>query len=644
MEITTDYEIYGEILIPLENSNFFDNKENLSLKEISDCLYINFRNILFEGELLRFIIVMKCDNYSKLNFDKLVFKVDFEDPNSKNSGQSEDSVSVNDENEISFDLFTVNTSKINEKKSKFEEIARNYYDEEKHICIYEIFKQIIVPKSFVGNNLIMKLQLMIKNEEKINQFNILNDDEESDTIDFYKHELYDTTEHYTLIKTLFKEIQIIKPVNILSLKQFDFSVETSLLQLKIQNSTENLNFIDKSLKNSKFLKKPENLKMPKIFKFLGNTITIKEINILEEETSLGDNQMHDSKKYFKNRNKIYFDLLGTQLPVILNPKEEYILSLKVNKNSFYEAKDELKDDIIQEKEEEIPEKAEDENENENETNINRYQELRSNRGSVDMISIDNKPKKTMAVNSNNVTRTSSGKKMTRLKANSIMIKRSSQFFMNDKLLNAVGNPLFSETGNTAGNKNNIFTSENSYDYDDSSIGEGKIKIFLVTPIILYISSDFFYENLFIGLEIKWVNEIFKFLKVEMKVPKDICLNEFFEISVKVRNISSESMNLFIEIKDSDYEDEQPNKEYLPSITAQTKFQNLGKFNCNEDKVVLLKFLPCKIGATKLPNFVITDAISKMRFLIVHRNKIIIQSNTNNLKKNQLNKFISKNFN
>ena len=640
METMADYEIYGEILIPLKNSNFFDNKENLSLKDISECLYFNFRNILFQGELLRFIIIIKCDNYSKSNFDKLVFKIEFEDPNSQISEEREESESETEENEILFDLFAVNTNKVNEKNYKHEEITRKFYDEENHICIYEIFKQIIIPKSLVGKNIIMKLKLMIKDEQKINQFNNLNDDEDTDTIDYYTHELYKTSEHYTLIKTLFKEIQIIKPVNILSLKQFDFSVETSLLQLKIQNSTENLNFVDESLKNSKFLKKSQNLKKSKIHKFLGNTITINEINILEEETSLDENQLHTSKKYFKNQNKIYFDLLGTRFPVILNPKEEYILSLKVNKNSFYEAKNELEDDT-QKKEVE-------KNDEDNETNINRYQEMRSNRGSVDILINENMPKKSTIITSNIETYSPSVKRMPRLKTNSIMVRRSSQFALknnNDKLKNVVGNPLFTEGGNVMGNKNNnVCSSGSNSNSDDSPTGEGKIKIFLVTPIILYISSDYFYENLFMGLQIKWVNEIFKFLKVEMKVPKDIYLNEFFEISIKMRNISSECMNLYIETKDFDFEDEHSNKEYIPSIIAQIKFQNLGQFNCNEDKVVLLKFLPCKIGAAKLPNFIITDAVSNMRFFIVHSNKIIIQPNINKLKRNELNRLISTNFN
>ena len=81
---------------------------------------------------------------------------------------------------------------------------------------------------------------------------------------------------------------------------------------------------------------------------------------------------------------------------------------------------------------------------------------------------------------------------------------------------------------------------------------------------------------------------------------------------------------------------------MPSIISQIKFQSLGMFNCNEDKIFKLKFLTTKLGFTHLPNFAITDTLSNKRFYIVQNNKIFIKENLN--KKNSmnvLNRLISK---
>ena len=62
----------------------------------------------------------------------------------------------------------------------------------------------------------------------------------------------------------------------------------SLLQIKLNNITANADYEDASLKKSKFLKKigPE---VGEKFHF-GNDITINEIEILEEETTLDEKE------------------------------------------------------------------------------------------------------------------------------------------------------------------------------------------------------------------------------------------------------------------------------------------------------------------------------------------------------------------
>ena len=148
------------------------------------------------------------------------------------------------------------------------------------------------------------------------------------------------------------------------------------------------------------------------------------------------------------------------------------------------------------------------------------------------------------------------------------------------------------------------------------------------------------------LQLKWYQELNRLLKIEIKIPEDIYLYEYFEVGVKIRNISSQAMNLLIEMKEDENEvisDKVNNFEYMPSIISQIKFQSLGMFNCNEDKIFNLKFLTTKLGFTHLPNFAITDTMSNKRFYIVQTNKIFIKENLN--KKNAvnvLNRLISKN--
>ena len=655
MEFFSDYELNGEILIPLENSKFFDDKENITLKEISECSYKDFRNVLFQGELIRLILIIKSDNFDKNLFEKLLFKIEFEGTDNNIMGTlrlDDDSENSDDNNQsLPYDLFTLNNEKINEKNYKSEKISRKFFDEEKHIGIYEIFKQIIVPKYLIGNNSIMKIQLMLKNEK--NQKLLNNNLEKNiEPMTFYKHGLYKTIEEYNLLKTFFKEIQIIRPINITSIKQIDLSVESFILQVHIQNTTYSVNFIDISLKKSKYLKNTSKNEENylKNFDYYGEKIKINEIQILEEETSL-DEQENDhiakiSEDIFHSLKKIYFNLLGAKFPVILRPTEEYNLTIKVIKNSFL---DRIKDPDKESKKE---------NKNDDNLNENSNQEtenLLKKSQTLTESNVSNETKFSNLKNTNNMKRPSleiniddmlSKRRKSRLKTNSIVIKTTSQFNLknNERLMTNVGNPLFTEsnyiynTVTTRGNLGGYYD-----DSDDFSIEEDKIRINLITPVIIYISSNLFYENLFIAIQIKWINEIFQFLKIEMSLPKDIYINEFFEIKIKVRNISSNPMNLFMETKESDMEDEHTNKEILPNIIAQTKFQNLGQFDCNQDKIVMLKFLPCKIGVADLPNFAITDAISTRRFFIVPTNKIIIKQSEGS-RTNELNRFMSINLN
>jgi hypothetical protein len=258
MDLMLDFNINGEVLIPLENSNFLSEKPEVTYKDLSNCSYDQFRNVLFQGELIKFYILLKSDNIEpskiKTFFENLYFKIEFESTatlNIDNETQSLFSKTVEIEKTIN-DLFTTNSEKINEKNYEYENVLRKSFDEESKIELYEVYKQIIVPKNFLNVQLIMKLQILTKNEDAIDF------KENSDTYLYYKTGHFVNVQKYKVLKTLFKEIKVVKALDISETKQTDLTLEASLLQLKLNNITGDVEYEDESLKNSKFLKKGNN--------------------------------------------------------------------------------------------------------------------------------------------------------------------------------------------------------------------------------------------------------------------------------------------------------------------------------------------------------------------------------------------------
>jgi hypothetical protein len=184
MDLMLDFNINGEVLIPLENSNFLSDKKEITYKDLYECSYNQFRNVLFQGELIKFYILLKSHNIEKTKiqsfFENLFFKIEFEST-SPNSAESQSLYSRKEEIEKTLnDLFTTNSEKINEKNYEYENVERKIFDEESQIELYEVYKQIIVPKSLLNVHLIMKLQILTKNEAAIDF------KENSDTYLYYK--------------------------------------------------------------------------------------------------------------------------------------------------------------------------------------------------------------------------------------------------------------------------------------------------------------------------------------------------------------------------------------------------------------------------------------------------------------------------
>ena len=62
MEFMIDYDILGEILLPLKYTG--ELKNNLKYEDLTKFNYLNFRKVLLQGELLKFFIVLLSSLYS----------------------------------------------------------------------------------------------------------------------------------------------------------------------------------------------------------------------------------------------------------------------------------------------------------------------------------------------------------------------------------------------------------------------------------------------------------------------------------------------------------------------------------------------------------------------------------------------------
>ena len=631
-----EFNINGEVLIPLENSNFLSQKKDITYKDLKECTYNLFRNVLFQGELIKFYILLKPDNMepSKIKsfLENLYFKIDFESTGALNINEQMKNQEDGPENSVN-DLFTTNTEKINEKNYEYENVERKEYDEDEKLELYELYKQIVVPKSFLNVPLIMKLEILEKNEDAIDF------KESSDTFFYYKIGYFDNVQKFKTLKTLFKEVQVIKPLDIYETKQTDLTLEMSLLQIKLNNVTANADYEDISLKKSKFIKKalPEEEEK---FHF-GNDIIINEIEILEDETTIDEKETEKVdlvKRYLRRKNlsmqkDINFKLILNNFPLKLQPGEYYNLSVKVKKNSFL-TDSEIKGSNDSSYEIEDPNTANESlstlgnilnPQNNSSANLN----LNSTINLATQSNTNNIPDQVQPLPPSETKVLQSSRK--RLNSNAIVISRKSIFNQAKERLvsfSNVTNPLYTESNIPISEIQKTHKTEGQFlrEFRDSNI-----KIYYITPVLLYISSKMFYEKLFMCLQLKWCQELNRLLKIELKIPEQIFLYEYFDVRVKIRNISNMSMNLLIEMKeneDSGISDKVNNFEYMPALISEIKFQSLGMFNRNEDKIFNLRFLTTKLGFTQLPNFAITDTFSNRRFYIVQNNKIFIKENPN----------------
>ena len=672
-----DPEISGEVLIPFENGQFLSDKHPPSFQDLSSCSFKSFRNILFQGESLRIFIVLKSSKQKSQNitefFDKIFFKIEFEpndlDKNLNINENEEENDNTIDNKEINFNFYSSNKNteenNINREinNNEFEEVKNKIYDEESCTEIYEIIKEVIVPENNINYNFLMKINLYLEN------YNIFSENKESNILNFYQLGLFDNINNYRYFKIFFKEVKIINALNILNIKQIDPKINTSFIQTKISNYNNSYEFCDTVLKNSKILKnmKIENEGENKDKK--NKNIIINDIRILKYESCFDEIATEEiefiKEKLIKEKKLINKDdyeisiFNKNKFPYIIGSGEEFNLLFKITKNSY------------------INESINSTNKINKNTTKEKNKQLRlltegeiSTQDEVSKIIInsmnDSFLRSSMLFNSRTLSddKDDDSSDSNPKKKNSVMISQSQSKSITEKIqqpILSLGNLIkkkitFSDSKeeNKRGSNENIENNSLSYknmDTHNTKIFENEIinesenvlnldsyfdenfRIYYITPILLELTSDLFYENINMSFNMKWFNEINRYLKIFISIPEHIYINRHFEIKIKIKNISFNPMNLIIQIKDSETK-ETPislkNKkkiiENVPSILSQTKIEHFGLIDCGDEKVYQLKFLPYIKGYCYLPNLTLVDIYSDKSFYIVQNNKLYVEEN------------------
>ena len=672
-----DPEISGEVLIPFENGQFLSDKHPPSFQDLSSCSFKSFRNVLFQGESLRIFIVLKSSKQKSQNitefFDKIFFKIEFEpndlDKNLNINENEEENDNTIDNKEINFNFYSSNKNteenNINREinNNEFEEVKNKIYDEESCTEIYEIIKEVIVPENNINYNFLMKINLYLEN------YNIFSENKESNILNFYQLGLFDNINNYRYFKIFFKEVKIINALNILNIKQIDPKINTSFIQTKISNYNNSYEFCDTVLKNSKILKnmKIENEGENKDKK--NKNIIINDIRILKYESCFDEIATEEiefiKEKLIKEKKLINKDdyeisiFNKNKFPYIIGSGEEFNLLFKITKNSY------------------INESINSTNKINKNTTKEKNKQLRlltegeiSTQDEVSKIIInsmnDSFLRSSMLFNSRTLSddKDDDSSDSNPKKKNSVMISQSQSKSITEKIqqpILSLGNLIkkkitFSDSKeeNKRGSNENIENNSLSYknmDTHNTKIFENEIinesenvlnldsyfdenfRIYYITPILLELASDLFYENINMSFNMKWFNEINRYLKIYISIPEHIYINRHFEIKIKIKNISFNPMNLIIQIKDNETK-ETPislkNKkkiiENVPSILSQTKIEHFGLIDCGDEKVYQLKFLPYIKGYCYLPNLTLVDIYSDKSFYIVQNNKLYVEEN------------------
>lgn len=667
MEPMIDYEILGEVLIPLENGKFLSNKSPINYNDLNTCNYKLFRKILFQGELLKFYITLQSNksNISDISsiFDKIYFNIEFEsteiDKNNLNVNEEEKNSMSNETSVPSFRFYSSNKNiednsiiNKNDFNKEFEVISKKEYDKDSSSEVYEIMKEINVPENYINSNLLMKVNIYYESN-----YAFCENNEDSDILNLYQLGILNNVEKYKLLKTIFKEVKVINPLNIVTLKQLEPKIDTTLLQTKI-NNYDTFNLIDNSLKFSKIYKNINSGNEPKQNDNNKN-IYINDIRILKDETSFDEKETENiefikekliKEKKLINKNDYNIAIFNkNKYPYIIGSGEEYNLIIKIIKNPYINEStgsiNKINKTNNTKKNTSVALITQHETTAQNEVNkiiINTLNDnslkssLLSGGKSIDEYAGDilkfAQKRNSMAININKNILPQIQEPLLSI---GNLFKKKTTFVVDDKLTNENIMPNNEESTPSYKNKTEKKEENNEENVDNNIIDldnyfDENFKIYYITPVLLDLSSDLFFENINMCIQMKWFNEINRYLIISIVIPEQIYINQYFEASIKLKNISFNPMNLIIQIKDDESNDtpvatsNKKNIENVPSILSQTKVEHLGLVDCGDEKIFNFKFLPLINGYCYLPNLTLIDIYSERKFYIIQSNKIFVE--------------------
>ena len=378
--------LYGEILITLENYYKLDNiseskqikneeiketedSKELPLSRIFSYNYKSFRSVVFIKECLHFFLIIKLEEQNISNNNKNKSPKKYSSLNIKELNTFiENNCSINiqysktyEEKETS-DSYTESvtySSKDNKEDITFtfEEnsdlkyvnngiLVRKEILEDKNIIIYEYYSKIKIKdnnnNSYDNNKIIMNVSMTTNNYNlyhsldvnDVHIFNYLNIN--------YDDNNFNSGKKYTLLN-INKRLLIKNPLNIINIKQIGRGNDKYLFLIKLENITHTINFVDKSLNNSVFIKK-EKISKDEIL-YNEYPIIISDVFINGDKTVIEDiifinflkyeQERKINEKYKINSKKLKFNLVNSNFPIIIKPAEVYNLIINLEKKYDY---------------------------------------------------------------------------------------------------------------------------------------------------------------------------------------------------------------------------------------------------------------------------------------------------------------------
>lgn len=645
MEFTFEYNINGEILIPLEdtfNHIIIHNNNEDDMNDKTNCItplshyltynYTKFRSVLYENEVMRSIIGIrftkiqgeedepetKIEDFIKNILIQIEFSIDFDIDSNENDNNSIEARSIVKSHEKIIaepkELFSNST----------ELISRRYIDEDNKIALIEVIKPIQVPNSYLNNSILLKANLVKKtNTSFLNHIPITN-------ITTFK-----TTEEFTLVKTLFKEIKIIKPFLLNQPKQLDCTPDISLFQIKLENVSSNINMIDNSLKKSQLLSEiKEKEEVNEIY--FGISITIKEIQIIKDETCIDTKMvlnLNKKEQYIKKEtiplklDSLYFiECNRDNYPITILPGEDYNIMIKLYKESalYDQLLVTLYDETIQTNNEYNKKKSLLRN------SINEIFKKRTTITKYESNSNDD-----LILNSSSFNR-----------INTQAMTSSSSSLSSLKTIGKGNNFSSKSTTKSKNSKRNSITSE--------SLNEEIIKHVMSTPLFLILeSNNGYYDNMFMSISMKWKNAYRNNLQVKIDINTDSCITlyNYFCVKFHFKNLSHSQMNLLVRFSESfdliQLNKEDMNKEFVSkfndivgseAIISEIKEMDIGIIKPKEKKEIIFRFIPLKIGYHYLPSIDVidkNDTKNALKYFLYHTHKIYIQDNEDDDNNNKI---------